>query len=162
MSLRVSGLALKLPILSVLVTIALLVGFMAPTTAWASEGEEESTGFLAGLDTLVNPESPGEVVNDPVRDYEYEPVLRDGNGEQAVLPEEGEEIQSVISVVNKNPFQNQGSYGNTLLGGIRQLSSGTNGTLWIVPAIGIVFMWWGVRKVTRMILAAFRRGKASA
>ena len=26
-------------------------------------------------------------------------------------------------------------------------------------AIGLVFMWWGVRKVTSAIMAAFRRGK---
>ena len=25
-------------------------------------------------------------------------------------------------------------------------------------AIGLVFMWWGVRKVTRMVMGAFRRG----
>lgn len=25
-------------------------------------------------------------------------------------------------------------------------------------AIGLVFMWWGVRKVTQMIMGAFRRG----
>lgn len=25
--------------------------------------------------------------------------------------------------------------------------------------IGLVFMWWGVRKVTRMIMGAFRKGK---
>ena len=25
--------------------------------------------------------------------------------------------------------------------------------------IGLVFMWWGVRKVTRLIMGAFRKGK---
>ena len=25
--------------------------------------------------------------------------------------------------------------------------------------IGIVFAWWGIRKVTRMIMGAFRKGK---
>lgn len=25
--------------------------------------------------------------------------------------------------------------------------------------ISLVFMWWGVRKVTRMIMSAFRKGK---
>lgn len=28
-------------------------------------------------------------------------------------------------------------------------------------AIGMVFMWWGARKVTRMLMAAFRKGKIS-
>lgn len=27
--------------------------------------------------------------------------------------------------------------------------------------IGMVFMWWGLRKVVRMIMGAFRRGKMS-
>lgn len=27
--------------------------------------------------------------------------------------------------------------------------------------IGLVFMWWGVRKVTRMLMSAFRKGKIS-
>lgn len=27
--------------------------------------------------------------------------------------------------------------------------------------IGLVFMWWGVRKATRMLFAAFRKGKLS-
>lgn len=27
--------------------------------------------------------------------------------------------------------------------------------------IGLVFMWWGVRKVVRMLMAAFRKGKIS-
>lgn len=28
-------------------------------------------------------------------------------------------------------------------------------------AIGLVFMWWGVRKLARVLMAAFRRGKLS-
>lgn len=28
-------------------------------------------------------------------------------------------------------------------------------------AIGLVFLWWGVRKVTSMLMAAFRNGKMS-
>ena len=28
-------------------------------------------------------------------------------------------------------------------------------------AIGLVFLWWGVRKATRMLMAAFRKGKIS-
>ena len=27
--------------------------------------------------------------------------------------------------------------------------------------IALVFMWWGVRKATRMIMAAFRKGRIS-
>ena len=27
--------------------------------------------------------------------------------------------------------------------------------------IGMVFMWWGVRKVVRMVMSAFRKGKIS-
>lgn len=28
-------------------------------------------------------------------------------------------------------------------------------------AIGLVFMWWGVRKLARTLMAAFRKGKLS-
>lgn len=28
-------------------------------------------------------------------------------------------------------------------------------------SIGLVFMWWGVRKVTRALMSAFRRGRIS-
>lgn len=27
--------------------------------------------------------------------------------------------------------------------------------------IGLVFMWWGVRKVVRMVMSAFKKGKIS-
>lgn len=27
--------------------------------------------------------------------------------------------------------------------------------------IGLVFMWWGVRKVVRMVMSAFRKGRIS-
>lgn len=27
--------------------------------------------------------------------------------------------------------------------------------------VGLVFMWWGLRKMVRMIMAAFKRGKLS-
>lgn len=28
-------------------------------------------------------------------------------------------------------------------------------------SIGLVFMWWGVRKVTQMVFSAFRKGRAN-
>lgn len=27
--------------------------------------------------------------------------------------------------------------------------------------VGLVFMWWGIRKVVRMLMSAFRKGKVS-
>lgn len=32
----------------------------------------------------------------------------------------------------------------------------------IGAAIGLVFMWWGVRKLIRVLMGAFRKGKLSA
>lgn len=29
----------------------------------------------------------------------------------------------------------------------------------VTACIALVFMWWGIRKVTRAIMAAFKRGK---
>ena len=41
-----------------------------------------------------------------------------------------------------------------------QLTSVVEVLAYAVPiCIGLVFMWWGVRKVTRMIMGAFRKGK---
>lgn len=31
----------------------------------------------------------------------------------------------------------------------------------VTACIGLVFMWWGVRKVTRMVMSAFRKGRIS-
>lgn len=31
----------------------------------------------------------------------------------------------------------------------------------VVSGIGLVFMWWGVRKALRSLMAAFRKGKMS-
>lgn len=33
--------------------------------------------------------------------------------------------------------------------------------MFMIPAVIIVFGWWGVRKVIRMLFRAFRRGKAN-
>lgn len=43
----------------------------------------------------------------------------------------------------------------------RLFISGSMERLFFVPAITIVFIWWGVRKVIRMLFRAFRRGKAN-
>ena len=32
----------------------------------------------------------------------------------------------------------------------------------VAAGVGLVFMWWGVRKAIRTIMAAFRKGKMSA
>ena len=32
----------------------------------------------------------------------------------------------------------------------------------IGASIGLVFMWWGVRKLIRVLMAAFRKGKLSS
>ena len=31
----------------------------------------------------------------------------------------------------------------------------------VAAGIGLVFMWWGLRKATRTIMSAFRKGKMS-
>lgn len=37
---------------------------------------------------------------------------------------------------------------------------GVLGTV-VASSIGLVFMWWGVRKVSRAVMGAFRKGKLS-
>ena len=32
----------------------------------------------------------------------------------------------------------------------------------MAACVGLAFMWWGVRKLVRMIMAAFKKGKVSA
>lgn len=131
----------------------MVLGMALPTTAWASDGEEGPTGFLAGLDTLVNPDSAREVENDPVRDYEYEPVLREPE-----TVDDGEEIgfldgiQQFLSACYVT-FANS-TYSMFGVAGVRRILTE------IVPiAVLLVFFWWGVRKSVHALMSAFRNGR---
>lgn len=44
----------------------------------------------------------------------------------------------------------------------RLLINGDNQRLLLVPALGLVFILWGVRKAIRIIFRAFRKGKMNA
>lgn len=134
------------------VFVALAVALLAPTPALADE-VNALDGFTGGLSTLVNPDVEKVVENDPVRDYDYEPVLRAGEDEEAELPEAGVEIQSVINACNQ--VQAFGSKKYSLLDCIIRMFTLPATQWWWVTAAGIAFMWWGVRKAKIIIMAAW-------
>lgn len=137
-------------------SVALAV-LLAPSLAFADDG------FIGGLQDLVGTREVEQSAVPPEQEFvdDYEPVyapLRSGDETEI---EEGGEIQSVIGAVNAVPISGTN---RSLLDSIITLfgrSSGTYGALFIIPAAGLVFVWWGVRKALKMIMAAFRRGRAS-
>lgn len=147
------------------IAMSLFLTLSATVCAYAEEG------FLGGLQTLVDPDSAREVENDPVRDYEYEPELRElevrevGEGTEELTSLGG--IQQVVERANQVSWHNDSNRTN-LLTSLRYFLGATGGSgtisenqklILILPAIGIVFMWWGVRKVIHMLFAAFRSGR---
>lgn len=140
------------------VFVALALALLAPSPALADE-VNPIEGFTGGVEDLFSAEAR-EVESDPVRDYEYEPILRAGEDATTALPEEGQEIQSVVGAVNTVTWG--GGVGRSLLDSIRYLM-GTNATgkeIFVIGPIGLVFMWWGIRKTRNIIMNAWR-GRAT-
>lgn len=136
--------------------LLLAVGLLlSPTLALADDG------FVGGLQDLVGVRDIDNL-GEPV---ETEPESK-GESLRAVplpkpeLPEDPEMIDYVkyfMETVNRVPTSANGSSGFSML----------DEAAWfirviIVPiVVGIVFLWWGVRKSVRMIFSSFRKGSAS-
>lgn len=138
--------------------LVMSVGFSVPSVALADDGLIDS--FSGGLQTLVSPESVKveETVSTPESEYldSYEPELR--VVETVELTEESTPLQGIASVINKaNSVQNGATSSVSLQVMTRWFLQNQ-----VVPiAILLVFMWWGVRKVVRMIKSAWYKGHAS-
>lgn len=140
-----------------------------PCRAYASDG------FLGGLQDLVGAREI-ESVEDYESEYQdaYDPQLRldppdPGTNTLTELDEDAttvDYVNSTLQSFNKSGYPSSvSSSGYSLLEGLqfflgfRQSGvSNANRTQLIIPAAGIVFMWWGVRKSIKMIMSAFRKG----
>lgn len=127
--------------------------------AYADDGVNLVDSFAGGIDTLVRPEqvTSDEVTPELEFDTEYEPNIMsaseytvDGEGDLNGLVELSQ-IRGVVQQVNAPKFN--GTAAHTLYYWVRTLVLNTN---FIGICVGLVFMWWGVRKCVRMLMAAFR------
>lgn len=154
------------PILLVMVLLAFSLGIALPTTALASEGEEEGrTGFMGGLQTLVEPDTSMVGESDPVRDYDYEPVLLEeplrANGGELTELSTMDGIRQVVNRTNRvdSDWNSGGTTSSlTLIEQLRRFLGAFASVglrdVWVTPAIVMVFGWWALRKTVRMIMRA--------
>lgn len=159
--------------LKILVGIALaslVCGFVLiaaiPARAYAADG------FIGGLQDLVGVREV-EALNyeeDYLRDYEG--VTRadppePGTNTLTDLGEDATTVDYVNDTVDKFNSVKVGSGSFTWLQAVQVIlgnpsSANSHGgilrQLYILPAIGLVFMWWGVRKSLKIVMSAFRKG----
>lgn len=67
-------------------------------------------------------------------------------------------ILAEVSTVSTTDFQSildtlQGQISVSSIVGVLAVAAGA--------AVGLAFMWWGVRKLVRVLMAAFKKGKVS-
>lgn len=139
---------------AVVVLVALLL-VITPVRAFAATDYVES--FVSGWETLVARK-------------EDAPASRNNTLEvRQDVAQEGEHqsvgIDSIASVVDAaNSIKWGGIDGNlTLLNAVRTVYTGSRllRELFVLVPIGLVFLWWGVRKSKGILVKAFRRGRLS-
>lgn len=148
--------------------LVLSVGFSVPSVALADDGLIDS--FSGGLQTLVSPESVKveETDSTPESVYldSYEPVLVE---EPVRSSREYDEDSTTVDYINGTLDEfnkvTWASASYSWLDSVRMFIGARYGSstpqLFLIPAVGIVFMWWGVRKAIRMIKGAWYKGHAS-
>lgn len=141
----------KLMMLAVMFTMLCL-----PCSAWAAVEDHETA--------LMSPEQ--------LYQYEYVPEVMEVESAPVVraLPEDAtatDYVNDTLDSFNVVPMGASGSP-TSLLNSVRTLlgvtASGLSGSfrsMLLLVAVGIVFMWWGVRKVIRVLFAAFKNRRIS-
>lgn len=137
-----------------------------PSVAYASDG------FLGGLQDLTGTRDLEQQSGGYEERYleGYEPELREvETAPSRALPEDATTVDYVNSTVDEfNSIRWGGSNSTpvTLLGSLRNFwGAGSNSyslamrEILVITPIGLVFMWWGVRKVKNMIMNGFRKGR---
>lgn len=133
-----------------------LVVFICPSVALANVEDYETA--------LMTPEQ--------LYQYEYEPDVKEVESTPVVraLPDEATTVDYVNSTLDSFNSVKVGSANMSWIDAVRAVlgnsasgstHSGQLRALYIIPAIGICFMWWGVRKSIKVINKAWRKGKAS-
>lgn len=144
------------------VLAALLVVLARPGIAQAET--DILGGFTSGVSDFVSP-SNEQVIVTPEKDYidSYEPIFIEENSARLkVLPDNANTIDYVNNTVDSfNDIRWQGQQSGSILQTVRRFFLYQQGLLLLEAAIGIVFVYWGLRKVIRMIMSAWRKGHAS-
>lgn len=132
----------------------LLTLFVCPKLSYAHEIDYLES-FGNGFESLQG-KSVNENVN-PEIDFieEYEPVLRETDGEAVEEGTTNGMIQNVVYSFTRVPN------GGSSTADWRQMAAWFLRTLIVPIAVLLVFMWWGVRKGIRILFAAFRKGRAN-
>lgn len=138
------------------VLLVLAVALAVPSRAWANVEDYETA--------LMTPEQ--------LYQYEYVPEVevRESTPVVRALPDDADTTDWINDTVNSFNVVPLGSSRMSMQQwlaaflGVSSSGSTHSGILramYIVPAVGIVFMWWGVRKVVRIVMASARKGKTS-
>lgn len=138
---------------AVVVLLALLL-VLAPVRAYAATDYVES--FVSGWETLTVRKDDAPASRQTMQ------VVQDGAQEGETQSVGIDSIASVVDAANSVKWGgNDGSF--TLLNAIRTVYMGTTVTkeIFVLMPIGLVFLWWGVRKSVRILVKAFRRGRLS-
>ena len=135
--------------------------FVCPSAALAEDASLIDS-LAGGLSDTVTGETRSVEDVDPVRDYEYEPVLREV--ETRAVEEESTQsaIERVTNAFNRLNWGESSSV--TLFSALRLFLGGASSSvspvaLFLPVAAGLCFMWWGVRRAISMLMAAFTRGR---
>lgn len=147
-----------------MIVLAVLVACMAPNAAYAQDVDYLDS-FTSGVGTWGGGQKEEMDSNSSVQEFE--------NGGLLAAPAEGQEgelstVQQVNSTLNSFNAVPWGG-GTTTIQGFLRTFLGAGGSaeasamraMVIIAPVGIVFMWWGVRKALRVIMASFRRGRAN-
>lgn len=135
--------------------VALLLMISLPMKAWANVEDYETA--------LMTPEQ--------LYQYEYEPVILEEEEFTVRAPaaevEEATTLDSIVQVAERAQRVNYNNTTVSLISATRQVftsaqsGTGYQTTALVITAAGMCFLWWGVRKAVRIVMASARKGKAS-
>ncbi len=144
-----------------LIVLAVLVACMAPNAAYAQEVDYFDS-FTNGVGTWGSEQEEEIDSNSSVQEFENGGLLAAPAEDAAEVPSTVSQVNSTLDAFNSVAWIN----GNRdLLSSLRVFFGSNAGgpmrEMLILVPIGICFMWWGVRKGLRVLMSAWRRGKAS-
>ena len=132
-----------------------------PSAAYASDG------FLGGLEDLTGNREVEEVKPEEQWNESYKPILKVQNEDEAELPEyeDGDDIGPIGSVVDSVQYIPLYTSKVHIVDMVRYFLGSSGAEAGGLPLVGyaavLFFVWWGLRKSLRVMMAAFRKGKAN-
>lgn len=145
---------------SVWVVLALLAALASPRVSYAQEIDYLQS-FTNGFETLKG-ETQNQTVT-PEQDYNESYVPQEvilNSPTVRELPEDATTVDYVNNTVNAFNGNSWSGATGGLLGDVRTfLLNPTMQGNFLIPAVSLVFVWWGVRKTKSIIWTAFRTGR---